>query len=94
MRLTIEEAPLSSGWARLSCVSTGGRPQPRGLEWQNQDGAVLIATNASGHYGLHLDLNVTEPGNYTCLAMQGDVKTARDTIKLFGECYQLSHLGL
>ena len=96
VRLTIEE---DSDGARLSCVSTGGLPQPSRLVWQNQDGAEIPAgqttnsTDSSGRYILHLDLRVTRPGNYTCLALQGDVNPARDTIQYSGECYQLSHLG-
>jgi hypothetical protein len=62
----------------------------------NQDGAVKNSTNSThgrGHYPLHLDLIVKEPGNYTCLALQGDVKPASRAIQLFGECYKFSRLG-
>ncbi|CAL8318708.1 unnamed protein product [Lota lota] len=91
LRLEIKEAPLSSGWARLCCVSRGGQPQPRGLEWQTQDGNVIPAEGAptaaadvKGHHSISQCVKVTEPGIYTCLVRQEGVHPAvRDTIQVF-----------
>ncbi|CAL8339039.1 unnamed protein product [Arctogadus glacialis] len=94
-RLSVEvvEAPPSSGWMRLSCVSRGGQPQPSGLEWQTPNGTVIPAEEAppaassdsDGRYSISQTVKVTEPGSYTCLARQQGVHPAvRDTIQVFG----------
>ena len=94
LRPEVEEAPPSSGWIRLSCRSRGGLPQPSGLEWQTPNGTVIQAPTASssdsgGRYSFSQSVKVTEPGTYTCVALQQGVQPAvRDTIPVFGECFQ------
>ncbi|CAL8401180.1 unnamed protein product [Gadus morhua 'NCC'] len=46
LRPEVEEASPSSGWVRLSCLSSGGQPQPSGLEWQTPNGTVIPAEEA------------------------------------------------
>ncbi|CAL8385733.1 unnamed protein product [Gadus morhua 'NCC'] len=93
LRLEVVEAPPSSGWVRLSCVSRGGQPQPSGLEWQTPNGTVIPAEEAppaassdgDGRYSISQTVKVTEPGSYTCLARQQGVHPAvRDTIRVVG----------
>ncbi|CAL8328964.1 unnamed protein product [Boreogadus saida] len=93
LRLELVEAPPSSGWMRLSCVSRGGQPKPSGLEWQTPNGTVIPAEEAppaassdsDGRYSISQTVKVTEPGSYTCLARQQGVHPAvRDTIRVFG----------
>ena len=97
LRLEVVEAPPSSGSVRLSCVSRGGQPQPSGLEWQTPNGTVIPAEEAppaassdsDGRDSISQTVKVTEPGSYTCLARQQGVHPAvRDTIRVFGECFQ------
>ncbi|XP_030230564.1 uncharacterized protein LOC115557114 [Gadus morhua] len=93
LSVEVVEAPPSSGWMRLSCVSRGGQPQPSGLEWQTPNGTVIPAEEAppaassdsDGRYSISQTVKVTEPGSYTCLARQQGVHPAvRDTIQVFG----------
>ncbi|XP_059894776.1 V-set and immunoglobulin domain-containing protein 1-like isoform X2 [Gadus macrocephalus] len=97
LRLEVVEAPPSSGSVRLSCVSRGGQPQPSGLEWQTPNGTVIPAEEAppaassdsDGRDSISQTVKVTEPGSYTCVARQQGVHPAvRDTIQVFGECFQ------
>ena len=98
LRVEVVEAPPSSGWMRLSCVSRGGQPQPSGLEWQTPNGTVIPAEEAppaassdsDGRDSISQTVEVTEPGNYTCLARQQGVHPAvRGTIRVVGdECFQ------
>ncbi|CAL8322550.1 unnamed protein product [Boreogadus saida] len=93
LRPEVEEASPSSGWVRLSCLSSGGQPQPSGLEWQTPNGTVIPAEEAppaassdgDGRYSISQTVEVTEPGNYTCLARQQGVHPAvRGTIRVVG----------
>ena len=92
LRLEVIEAPPSSGWERLSCLYTGASE----LEWHFPNGTVIPeeAPTANSSYSDGLfpssrSVNVTEAGNYTCLArQQGVLPAVRDTIQVFGECFQ------